>query len=95
MSDIMTVKKALEKIDFLIEYEKKMYNAMTDPGKSWNIDTSNIKDLAKTLSDSHRDSVQIFDDIKMELVVKCKHPKKMRDRTPNGQWYCMNCNMDL
>lgn len=95
MSAMMTVKKALEKIDFLIEYEKKMQNAMADPGKSWNIGTPNIKDLANTLSDSHRSSVRILDDIKKELVPNCKHPKKMRNRTSDGQWYCMNCNLDL
>ena len=92
---MMTVKKALEMIDFLIEYEKKMQNAMAEPDRSWNIGASNIKDLAKSLSDSHRDSVRILDDIKKELVPNCKHPKKMRDRTSDGQWYCMNCNLDL
>lgn len=91
----MTVKKALEMIDFLIEYEEKIQDAMSDPTKSWNIGTDNIKNLAKTLSDSHRDNVRILNGIKKELVPNCKHPKKMRDRTRDGQWYCMNCNLDL
>lgn len=30
-----------------------------------------------------------------ELVPDCKHPKNMRDRSPDGQWYCMACNLDL
>ena len=95
MSVMLTVKKALEMIDFLMEYEKKMQNAMADPSKSWNIGTPNIKDLAKTLSDSHEDSVRILNSIKQELIPNCKHPKKMRDETTDGQWYCMNCNSDL
>ena len=56
----MTVKKALEMLDFLIEYEKKMQDTMADPTKSWNVGTDNIKTLAKSLSDSHRDSVRIL-----------------------------------
>lgn len=92
---MMTVKKALEMIDFLIKYEKKVQDTMSDPTKSWNVGTANIKDLAKTLSDSHGDNVQILNNIKKELVPKCKHPKKMRDNTADGQWYCMNCNSDL
>lgn len=82
-------------LDFLIEYEKKMQDAMADPAKSWNIGTDNIKKLATSLSDSHRDSIRILNAIRKELVPNCKHSKKMRDRTADGQWYCMNCNMDI
>ncbi len=92
---MMSVKKALLMIDFLIEYETKMQNGMADPTKSWNVGTENIQDLAKTLSDSHGDSVRILNDIKKELIPNCKHPKKMRDKTTDGQWYCMNCNFDV
>lgn len=92
---MMTVKKALEMIDFLLTYETKMQKGMEDPTKSWNTGTENIKDLAKTLSDCHKGNVQVLNIIKKELVVKCKHPKKMRDKTSDGQWYCMNCNSDL
>ncbi len=79
----------------IIEYEKKLQNTMADPTKSWNVENPNIKDLAKTLSDSHGDSVHILDNIKKELIPNCKHPKKMKDKTADGQWYCMNCNSDL
>jgi len=34
ISGMMTVKKALEMLDFLIVYETKMQNAMADPTKS-------------------------------------------------------------
>ncbi len=50
---------------------------------------------ATTLAKSHEDNVQVLKVIKKELVPNCKHPKKMRDKTADGQWYCMNCNMDL
>ena len=33
--------------------------------------------------------------IRRELVPNCKHPKKMTDILPDGQKYCMSCNLDL
>lgn len=33
----MTIKKALELLDFLIAYESRMYSQMSDPAKSWNV----------------------------------------------------------
>ena len=92
---MMSVKKALLMIDFLIEYETKMQKGMADPTKSWNVGTENIKDLAKTLSECHGDNIRVLGDIQKELIPNCKHPKKMRDRTADGQWYCMDCNFDL
>ena len=44
----MTTKKALEMIYYLIKYETKMQNTITDPTKSWNTGIPNIKDLAKS-----------------------------------------------
>lgn len=91
----MVSKKAVEILDFLIDYETKMHTAMSDPSKSWNIGNDSIGKLAKTLSDCHKDNIRVLNIIKKELVPNCKHPKKMRDKTPNGQWYCTNCNMDI
>ena len=91
----MTVKKALKLLDFLIECETRMQDAMSDPGKSWNIGNDSIVKLAKTLSDCHRDNIRVLNIIKKELIPNCKHPKKMRDKSADGQWYCMNCNYDL
>ncbi len=54
-----------------------------------------MRELATSLGKSHEDNVQVLKVIKKELVPNCKHPKKMRDESPNGQWYCMNCNFDL
>ena len=62
----MTVKKALEMLDFLISYETKVQNAMADPTKSWNIGTSDISGLTKVLSDCHKDNVRILNAIKKE-----------------------------
>jgi len=92
---MMTVKKALKLLDFLIDYETRMHAAMSDPVKSWNVGDDSIGKLAKTLSDCHKDNIQVLNIVKKELIPNCKHPKKMRDKTADGQWYCMNCNMDL
>lgn len=91
----MTVKKALKLLDFLIEYETKMHNGMSDPSKSWNIREDSFSKLAKTLSDCHKDNIRVLTIIKKELIPHCKHPKKMRDKTADGQRHCMNCNFDL
>ncbi len=91
----MTIKKALKLLDFLIEYETRVYNGMSNPAKSWNIGDDSIGKMAKTMSDCHKDNIRVLNIIKKELIPNCKHPKKMRDKTANGQWYCMNCNYDL
>jgi mRNA-degrading endonuclease YafQ of YafQ-DinJ toxin-antitoxin module len=54
-----------------------------------------MKSFAKEFAQMKKRDIEIFIKIKKELVPNCKHPKKMRDKTLNGQWYCMNCNSDL
>jgi len=51
--------------------------------------------VAKTIFEMDRIIISNLGKIRQELVPNCKHPKKMRDRTPDGQWYCMDCNLDL
>lgn len=91
----MVSKTAQQLLESLIEYETKMYNAMADPSKSWNTGKDSIKKLSCTLSDCHKENLHVLNLLKKELVPNCKHPKKMRDKTADGQWYCMNCNVDL
>jgi|APSaa5957512535_1039671.scaffolds.fasta_scaffold89996_2 hypothetical protein len=91
----MTVKKSLQLLDFLIDYETRMHTSMSDPSKSWNIDNDSMHKLTKTLSDCHKDNIRVLNIIKKELVTNCKHPKKMRDQLSNGQQYCTNCNLDI
>lgn len=68
---------------------------MIDPTKSWNIGDDSFSKLTKTLSNCHKDNIRILNIIKKELVQNCKYPKKIRDKTPDGKWYCMNYNLDL
>ena len=46
-----------------------------------------MRELAKSLVKLYEDNVQVLKVIKNELVPNCKHPKKMRDKTVDGQWF--------
>jgi len=91
----MTVKKAIKILEWLIERENTLARGFVNTKHSWNQDFYCMKDSAKSLSDSKKNEIKVLKIIKKELVPKCSHPKKMQDRTPDGQWYCMNCNLDL
>jgi len=58
-------------------------------------DSDNTYGVEKALMDSDKTIIENLELIRKELVPNCKHPKKMRDKTANGQQYCMNCNLDL
>ena len=58
-------------------------------------DSDDTYGVEKALMDSDKTIIENLELIRKELVTNCKHPKKMRDRTSDGQWYCMNCNLDL
>jgi len=91
----MTLKKAIKILDWLIEQETTRAEGFVDPKHSWNQGFDCMKDLAKSLSDSIQNEVEVLQMLRKELVPNCKHPKKMQDVDSNGNRYCMNCNMDL
>jgi len=51
--------------------------------------------VAKIIFDMDETILRNLEKIRSELVPDCKHPKNMRDRSPDVQWYCMACNLDL
>ena len=87
----MTVKKAIKILDWWIDHKKQ---GMEKFQKKWE-HSDDTYGLTKTLLDSDKTLITNLELIRKELVPNCKHPKKMRDRTSDGQWYCMNCNLDL
>ena len=87
----MTVQKAIKIIDWWINQTKQ---GMEKLEKEWN-HTNDSHGVGRTLLDMDRTTISKLETIRKELVPNCKHPKKMRDRTADGQWYCMNCNLDL
>ena len=91
----MTVKRAIRILDAFIEKYQMEAEDLLKPAQSWNQHFDCLKELVITMSDSKRGDAQVLRIIKKELLVNCKHPKKIRDRDPKGNWYCMNCNQDL
>lgn len=84
----MTVKSAIEIIDWLIANKREAIKGM---------DLNNyesIRDLAGGFIEMVKRGIINLEDVKKELVPNCKHPKKMRDKC-GKQEYCMSCNWDF
>lgn len=87
----MTLQKALKIIDWWVNQQK---GAIEQLEKEWDY-TTDSHGVGKTLLDMDSTVIANLETIRKELIPNCKHPKKMRDRTSDGKWYCMNCNFDL
>ncbi len=87
----MTVKKAIKILDWWINQKK---HGMEKLKEEWDY-LDDDYGVTKTLLNADRITISNLDMIRKELVPNCNHPEKMRDKTPDGQWYCMNCNLDL
>ncbi len=85
---------AVEITEGLMQAHLKNSKGIKNLVKDW---TSDTKNLGITIAEVHDDVAKCLFVIKklLEEKPKCKHPKKMRDRSPDGQWYCMNCNEDI
>ena len=90
----MTVKNAIEGLNFLIENKTKVKNEILDPNMMWNKGEPSISKFTEALSSLLQRDISSLQKIKNEIEPKCKHPKKMQDIC-DGQRYCMNCNLDL
>ena len=89
----LTLKKAIEILDWWINHKKQ---SMEHFLKEWNFENyDKATGVAKMLFESDTVAISNLETIRAELVPDCKHPKKMIDTLPDGQQYCMNCNMDL
>lgn len=89
----MTVKKAIEVLDWIINQKTKTNKEIYEPGilnAKYEIGAT----LYRTFLKMEETDIYNLEAVKEHLVPDCKHPKKMHD-TCNGQKYCMNCNMDL
>lgn len=91
----MTVKKALEILDGYYKQKLSLKKGLEDPTKSWNTGHDLASQVAAMFADHMETDLVVLGTIKKQIQPKCRHPKKMRDRTANGDWYCMNCNLDL
>jgi len=91
----MTTQKAVKIIDYTIQMKIEQKEGYIDPKKSWNYGEVNFSGITLHLARIIDDDVKILKFICAQIMPKCKHPKKMRDRDGNGDWYCMNCNQNL
>jgi len=91
MLTMMTVQKAIKIIDWWINQKKKAIEGLE---KQWNFTTDSLG-VGNTILDMDRTIMSNLETIRKELTPNCNHPKKMRDKTSDGQWYCMNCNYNL
>ena len=90
----MTTQKTVKVIDYLIQRKLEIREGFIDPQKSWNMGEPNISGISIEIGRFLSDDVEILKLIRSQIVPKCKHSKKMRDKC-EGVEYCMNCNSDL
>jgi len=89
----MTVKKAIEILDWILNNKTKTIEEFYKP----NIIDSKYdlsENLYRTLLEIAKTDVYNLEVVKKQLVPDCKHPPEMHD-VCKGQKYCMACNMDL
>jgi hypothetical protein len=91
----MVSKKAIFLINLLLEGDIKLRDGILDPSKIWNSEEDQFHSLVQTYAGLLNQNIKILQVILKEFHVNCKHPKKMRDQLPDGQQYCMNCNLDI
>ena len=98
----MSLKKALNGIDIYLNGKKQLVTELENEIKSWPDDK--ISSLTSALINSLKIDIQFLEVLKQKLLSEnkvkttkssCRHPKKMRDKDPEGIWYCMNCNHNL
>ena len=98
----MSVKKALNDLDSLIENKKQITSSILDLLHEWRNDNEDVVSRnAKLLVKLQQNDLDWLQGIKRQLLpeqhrtkIVCRHPKKDRD-VCDGQKYCMNCNQDL
>ena len=91
----MTVKKALKLLDYYSEKKEEMKYNLLDRNKPWNHGEVNLFSLSESLAGNIESDVVFLKAIKKQIQPNCKHPKKFQDIDPDGNRYCMDCNLDL
>jgi len=91
----MTVKKALKILELYIKKKENLKNGLLDMNMHWNQDQDCVMRLSKELGIVTNKDVEILNSLIKQLKPNCKHPKKSQDIDPDGNLYCMDCNLDL
>lgn len=98
----MSVKKALEGLDYVIEVKAQTRSLMVELLTKWCLDkddiaTNNVKLIFRSVLHDLSWLQAIRNQLLPEqhrIKIVCKHPKKDHD-VCDGKKYCMNCNQDL
>jgi hypothetical protein len=91
----MTVKKALKIIDYIIDKKLQAKIDVLSLDRPWNQGSTNLIGLSEAYAIRLDNDVELFQILKKQLKPNCKHPKKFHDKDPDGNLYCMGCNLDL
>lgn len=87
---------ALSIIRYTIINEYIHNNHLKELIKGWGGDAADLAVKCANMQIQMNDqSMVVLSKIVEMLIINCKHPKKYRDKTSDGIWYCMNCNSDL
>jgi len=91
----MTVKKALELLNYYSEKKSKMKEAFLDRNMPWNHGDVSLYPVSEGMAQIMESDLIFLRAIKNQIKPNCKHPKKFQDIDPDGNRYCMDCNLDL
>ena len=75
--------------------KQEMKENYLDRNKSWNHGEPNLYSLSEIMADNIETDLVFLKTIKKEIQPNCKHSKKFQDIDPDGNPYCMDCNLDL
>jgi hypothetical protein len=92
------MRKAILALKNLVEHRKQLILGFKDRNQPWNLTNDLPSEMADGLIQFLSDEVLYLEKVikllENKKSVKCKHPKKYRDKCGNV-WYCMNCNENL
>ena len=98
----MSVKKAILRLEVMIENKQRSKAIMLAPEKPWNRDEDSVKRFANAIAENLQNDIEWLQSIKIHLLPEqqltkmvCRHPKKDHDVDGNGQKYCTGCNANL
>jgi len=91
----MTVKKALDILNYFSEKKSELRTGFLDRNKPWNHGDVNLYSLSEIMADNIKTDLIFLEAIKKQIEPNCSHPKKSQDMDSNGNRYCMDCNFDL
>lgn len=91
----MTVKKAIEILDYYTEKKSEMKAGLLDRNKPWNHGDVNLYPLSEIMADNIETDLLVLNAIRKQIEPNCKHTEKSQDIDPDGNRYCVDCNLDL